>query len=193
MSFLKKIIPSVPSFLKNTKYVNVLHNRFILYFIFLISIGNLYYLTVSQDIMSVVVFIIVGFLTSFFSKNMMVILFIAVSITNILKYGSGIRVSEGFAAHEMKDDAEKETADKETDQMVDKKTDKKADKKSEKTSEKMTTLSPSRASDEDEPTDLQKLQTETTKMLTNMAEITPLLKKAETFIDKSLKNYNEKS
>ena len=53
------------------------------------------------------VFLLVGFLTSFFSKNMTVILVIAIVATNVLQFGSGVRASEGFAEgneDEKKDD-----------------------------------------------------------------------------------------
>jgi len=73
----------------------LLHNRGILYFVFLLSLGNLFYLLMERDITTIVVFLIVGFLTSFFSKNMMVILFVAVAVGNILKYGANIR-NEGL-------------------------------------------------------------------------------------------------
>jgi len=73
----------------------IIHNRFVLYFILFIALANLYFLTMSGDLVFTSIFLLVGFLTSFFSKNMLVILFIAVTITNVLKYGSAIK-QEGF-------------------------------------------------------------------------------------------------
>jgi hypothetical protein len=73
----------------------IIHNRFVLYFILFIALANLYFLTMSGDLVFTSIFVLVGFLTSFFSKNMLVILFIALTITNILKYGSAIK-QEGF-------------------------------------------------------------------------------------------------
>jgi hypothetical protein len=87
----------------------IIHNRFILYFIFFIALADLYYLTVAGDFFSVSIFILIGFLTSFFSKNMMIIFFIALTVTNILKYGTKIRHSEGFEDADESD--EKETND----------------------------------------------------------------------------------
>lgn len=83
-SFWKKNLFS----LKNNA---ILHNRVILYFIFLVSLGNLFYLTVERDITSIVIFLLVGFLTSFFSKNMLIILFVALITSAILKHGVKIR------------------------------------------------------------------------------------------------------
>lgn len=69
----------------------ILHNRVILYFIFLVSLGNLFYLTVERDITSILVFLLVGFLTAFFSKNMLIILFVALITSSLIKYGAGVR------------------------------------------------------------------------------------------------------
>jgi type III secretory pathway component EscV len=74
----------------------ILHNQCLLYFIFVIALGNFYYLMISSDFVSLVIFILVGFLTAFFSKNMIVILCVAMAITNILKYGTDSRDIEGY-------------------------------------------------------------------------------------------------
>jgi len=72
-----------------------LHNVYVLYFIFIIALGDLYYLMVSHSWFYMTLFILIGFLTSFFSKNMVVILCIALTITNVLKMAlTGVR--EGF-------------------------------------------------------------------------------------------------
>lgn len=87
----------------------VLHNIYILYLIFVIALGDFLYLVYTGDLYSATIFILVGFLTYFFSKNMIVILFIALAITNIIKCG---RCSEeGFEHGE--GDAEGEGEDKE--------------------------------------------------------------------------------
>ena len=71
----------------------VLHNRFILYFIFILAVGNLFHFVFSNDLMSVGVFIVAGLLTSFFSKNMVVIMVISMVVTNVIRVGGG---TEGF-------------------------------------------------------------------------------------------------
>ena len=90
-----------------------LHNVYVLYFIFIISIGYLYYLLVSSDWYYLSLFIILGLLTSFFSKNMIVILCIALCTTNILKYGVKKTMEcftiEGF--EDEKDDNKKKSLD----------------------------------------------------------------------------------
>jgi len=76
-------------------YRDILHNRAILYIIFFIALINVFVLTTMGDWTYVSIFFLVGFLTSFFSKNMVVILFFAITVTNILKYGSAAGVSHG--------------------------------------------------------------------------------------------------
>lgn len=113
------IVSNIMKNLKNNRIFDaknnaIIHNRFILYFIFFIALADLYYLTVAGDFFSVSIFILIGFLTSFFSKNMMIILFIALTVTNILKYGTKIRHSEGFEQNSDEDankKDEKETFD----------------------------------------------------------------------------------
>ena len=64
----------------------LLHNRYFLYFIFLIALLDFLYLGYIEDIESVSVFILVGILTAFFNKNMIVVLLSALIVTNVLKY-----------------------------------------------------------------------------------------------------------
>jgi len=92
-----KSIASIPK--------SILYNRYLLYFIFAIALGNVVQLMTQQDHMSVVIMVIVGLLTSFFSKNMVVILCIALVVTNILKYGTKLRV-EGFETSEEEETGE---------------------------------------------------------------------------------------
>lgn len=69
----------------------LIHNKIVLYIIFVISLGNLFYLTVDRDFLSIALFMLIGFITSFFSKNMVVILVIAVVISNVLKHGANLQ------------------------------------------------------------------------------------------------------
>lgn len=87
---------------------NILHNRFILYFILFISILNLIGFTTSGNLLSPVIFILIGFLTTFFSKNMLVILMIPLLITNILNIG-GVSDMEGMENEDDETNTEKKT------------------------------------------------------------------------------------
>lgn len=68
----------------STNNNTILHNVFVLYFLFIVSLFNVYMWICKQDVLSIIVFIIIGLLTSFFNKNMIVILFVSITITNIL-------------------------------------------------------------------------------------------------------------
>ena len=90
---------------------SILYNRFLLYFIFAITIGNVVQLMTQQDHTSVVIMVIVGILTSFFSKNMVVIMCVALAVTNVLKYGTQIR-TEGFKDKGKSEDEDDDEEDK---------------------------------------------------------------------------------
>ena len=93
---------SLASLMKNApnmskKANELLHNRFILYFVFIIAVANLFHFVFSHDLMSVCVFIVAGLLTSFFSKNMVVIMVISIVVTHVVRFGNG---HEGFESLE---------------------------------------------------------------------------------------------
>jgi len=76
----------------------ILHNRYLLYAVFIIALADFLYLGSIRDMTSVFVFVLIGLLVSFFNKNMIVVLSSATVVANVLKYG-GINqrlVVEGF-------------------------------------------------------------------------------------------------
>ena len=77
----------------------ILHNRIILYFFFAIALIDLVYFLNIGDMYSFSVLLLVGILTSFFIKNMIVILFVAIVVTHLLKYGRS-SFSEGMEGME---------------------------------------------------------------------------------------------
>ena len=107
---------------------SILYNRYLLYFIFAVTIGNIVQLMSQQDHMSVVIMVVVGLLTSFFSKNMVVIMCIALVVTNLLKYGTRLR-SEGFKTMDGEEEEEKEDDDDEEEDEEEDEDDKEADDK----------------------------------------------------------------
>lgn len=86
------------SILKDTG--KILQNRFVLYFILFLALSDLLFLAMGREFVSIAVFILSGFVTSFFSKNMMVIMCVAMVISNILRYGTGVRMTEGLVSEE---------------------------------------------------------------------------------------------
>ena len=90
---LKSLSKKINKNSSNNKY-GIIHNKYVLYFVFIVSLFDLFYLAVARDFFSISIFILIGFITSFFSKNMMIILFIALTFSNILKTGNNL--SEGL-------------------------------------------------------------------------------------------------
>ena len=85
---------------------SLLYNKYVLYLVFIAAVGNLLTLFTVGDMRSAIVFVLVGFLTSFFSKNMVVILCVAMAVSNVLKYGAASL--EGYTGN---DDEEEEKED----------------------------------------------------------------------------------
>jgi len=91
---------------------SILHNKFVLYFIFALAVGNLFQFVMLNNLLAAIVFILVGLLTSFFSKNMVVIMVVSMVVANIFKFGTNIRL-EGFEnEEEKKEEKEEETTGK---------------------------------------------------------------------------------
>ena len=100
------------------KYNKLLTNRYVLFFIFTITLCNIVMLAAKADYVTVSIMVLVGILTSCFSKNMVVILTVALAVANILKYGAnianpwleleGFEAKEDAAVEEAEEDAEEE-------------------------------------------------------------------------------------
>ena len=71
--------------------MNLLKNKYVLYLVLLISLADLFLFARAGEIFHIIVFIIVGLLMSRFTMNMVVILLVALIITNIVKYGMKMR------------------------------------------------------------------------------------------------------
>ena len=65
----------------------IIHNKYILYLMLLFTVVDLFLFSVENDVGSIVIFFIIGYLVSLFNKNMLVIMFTSLTMTNIIKYG----------------------------------------------------------------------------------------------------------
>ena len=83
---LVKMIPSASG--------KILYNKWVLYFIFVVGIYDIIHFYQRGNTMAVAIFFIVGFLTSFFSKNMIVVIVSAIAVSHVVAYGN--KMSEGF-------------------------------------------------------------------------------------------------
>jgi len=156
----------------------ILTNKWILYFIFVIGIFDVIHFYQRGDITSVAIFFIVGLLTSFFSKNMIVIIVVAIAISHLVAYGN--KMTEGLENEEdAEEDVEEgleneEDAEEEEEEAKDSFT---AIKDTAKTVDLMKTGNASDLSSQ--TSDLLKKQKE---LMKNMNQLEPLLKKAENLI-----------
>ena len=96
----KSIVPDVSI----NKSINILTNKWILYVVLFIGIVDLFNFYSNGDTIAIAIFFVAGFLTTYFSKNMLVILIIAIAITHIARFGSNAH-TEGM---ETEDEEEKE-------------------------------------------------------------------------------------
>lgn len=90
MTSIKNTLTMLSNRLLASKNNALIHNKFVLYLIFIISLGNIFYLTMAGDVLTISLFVLIGFITSFFSKNMVVILVIALTVSFILKNGTDL-------------------------------------------------------------------------------------------------------
>jgi hypothetical protein len=74
-------------FNKNLGLSTLLESKIVLYFLVFISIVNLYSYAMADEMMYAGIMMIVGFLSSFFNKNMIVIIFTAIAATNLIRFG----------------------------------------------------------------------------------------------------------
>lgn len=94
---IKKLLAKLP-------IKSVLHNRVLLYVLCFIALNNIVMYANVKDFNSVITLLLVGILSSFFSKNMIVILTLAIGITYLLNYNNTKLFSEG--AQNMKEGIE---------------------------------------------------------------------------------------
>ena len=141
-----------------------LYSRAVLYFLVFFTLSEVAYFVNQNDTSSVMTLVLIGLLTSFFNKNMVIILFTALVFTNILRFAMPQQdyiLSEGF------EDKSESTPS------------------SDKTSSDKTSSDKEKA---DAPLDLKEdfdeFQTVQKKILESMNDLNPLLDKAEAFIQK---------
>jgi hypothetical protein len=87
--------------------VGMLNNKWILYAVLFISIVDLFNFFSKGDTTAIMIFVVAGFLTTYFSKNMLVILVIALAITHIVRFGNA-----SIEGMEGEDEEEEEDEDK---------------------------------------------------------------------------------
>uniref|UniRef100_A0A6C0ATF8 Uncharacterized protein n=1 Tax=viral metagenome TaxID=1070528 RepID=A0A6C0ATF8_9ZZZZ len=174
----------------------ILQNRFVLYFFFLLAFIELLYFLNMRDGASTMVLLLVGFLTTFFSKNMIVVICISLVVTNLIRFGIK-QTMEGFDGKESTDEtvtdgsseSKHESAEPKNDETKKDKPKKAEPKKAEPThvnndntdSSKKKEIAESYENLQKEYPQFKVVQQE---ILDGVQKMAPLLDKAERFIDK---------
>ena len=148
---------------------SVLNNRVLLYVLSLLVFLDLIYLANSRSFNTIIIFILVGFLTSFFCKNMIVIMVVALFIAHILKNPSSF---EGAANM---DDEDEEDEDENYENKEKEETEETDDPDGKKVKE-----------------ELKEFATVQKDIIDSMTKLEPLMVKAEGFIEK-LEKYKQNS
>lgn len=103
---------------KDFKLDRILKSKIVLWSLFVIALVNMYAYIMSANDLYIAFMFLIGFIISFFSKNMVVILFFAVAIPNLIRFVlewkslmtglKNIRVREGFDGDDLVAQAEAE-------------------------------------------------------------------------------------
>lgn len=174
---LDKISKLLKSKASSPKTNSILHNNIVLYVVFVIAIVNFFSYLMVGDVRHTIIFLLTGLVTSFVSKNMVVILCISMAVTNIVKVAmTGKEGMEGSEEEEEEkekegmENKEEETTEKEVDSEKEKDTSSKEGEKS----ESMKTI-------KNDGSELIKIQD---KIIDGFKEIEPYMEKAENLTDK---------
>jgi len=180
----------------------VLQNQLVLYLFLFMTLTQIVLFVSNNDTMGIVLMCMVGFLTSFFSRNMIVILCVALTVTNLLKKGMKQVGYEGFEDNEDAEEEEEVDAEEEVDEVAPKK-EKKNKKSATKVDDEMDDA-PNSNELSDKTKDEMKRQFEKLKeeypefnalkgdIVDAMTKIDPILDKAEAFMNKYSKYKSQK-
>ena len=171
------------SFTKLQANNNLLTNQYILYIMVVIAVFDIFNSAINQDATSVILLFLIGFLTSFFSKNMIVVIFVAVVLSNALKIlkrnnVEGMKNKKKTNKNKKKDSDENEEDEEDIDNDETEALRNKGETMNEYT--KRDTETAVKELEKDYPEFL-KIQKE---ILENVEKMNPLLEKAESFVSK---------
>ena len=119
-SKLSQGLKNAQSRLLNQNSKKILNSVILLYIVLFASITDLLYLVSTGAHSNVIVFILVAYITSMFSKNMTVILIVSLAITNIYHLGRSVVVKEGFEEGDNDESSEDEESKDEDEESKDK-------------------------------------------------------------------------
>jgi len=169
---------------KSFDFKSLLHNTFVLYFILFISVAYLFFFMQTGNFRSVFVFLLVGFLTTFYSKNMIVVLVCALIGTRIISTMDNLH--EGLENKEEKNkgkEGNKNKKDKSTDEESDEEItqDDDEDEFGGMSNSEIKEVISNRKDIQDDLQNILKTQNE---MIDGVTKLEPLINKAESFYEK---------
>ena len=171
----------------------ILSNSIVLYIFLFMAVVQMFFFLNTRDFQSLIIFIILGLVISYFNKNMIIILCLSLVVTNIIKYGvKGVRISEGFKDSEDLSDEDTEIADNSVKNLDKPKSKKAVIKKKDEVK---------KSNDLETNDDISKLEKDENKLgelksefpefkeiqseiIQSIDKISPLLKKAESYMQK---------
>ena len=178
----------------------LMYNRGVLYALCILALFNIVMYANSRDFNSVMTMLIVGVLVSFFSKNMIVVLAVAIGVTYLLNYTSVKLISEGAenmkkegegAGEEAGDEAGEEAGEGAGEEAGEEAGEGAGEEAGEKGEVEIAEDAEKKKMYDDLQTDFKDFQKIQDSILTGMKDIDPLLTKAETFIEK-FEHYGKK-
>ena len=143
---------------------SILNNRILLYALSLLVLLDLIYLANSRSFNTIIIFILVGFLTSFFCKNMIVIMVVALFVAHILKSPRSFEGAENMNKEDTEDDNEEKPEDENYENKDTEETDEPEEEKIKE--------------------ELKEFATVQKEIVDSMTKLEPLLNKADSFIEK---------
>lgn len=173
---LQKLYYQMLSFVPSSSG-RMLNNKWILYFIFVVALYDVIHFYQRGNLVAVAIFFIVGFLTSFFSKNMLVILVMSIAVSHLVAYGN--RMSEGMEGKEEEEEQEDDQEEEGFEEGVDGEEDDQEEEEEpvkEEEEEKPTEESMTNKKEDDKTSELLKAQN---ALMKKMNQLQPLLDKAE--------------
>lgn len=183
-------IPNFGKILKMKYNFNpVLQNQLVLYLFLFMTFTQIVLFVSNNDTTGIVLMCLVGFLTSFFSKNMIVILCVALIMTNLLKKCMKQVGYEGFEGGEEEVDEVDNEKPKKKDEKPNKKVEKEEDDEEEEFDINSNELSDKTKDEmkrqfEDLKKDYPEFKELQDDLLEGLKKMDPILDKAETFMNK---------
>lgn len=116
MDFAKKVVQGGASLIEKNRG-NFLHNSYVLYFVVIVTFFNIVGHMLHGNLVVPLMFVLVATITSFFSKNMIIILVIGVGMANLFAYQKKQMIDAKMEGMENENESEEEEEEKDDDNI----------------------------------------------------------------------------